>query len=151
MVNKFGSWSKPQEYNQVRATTDTETPHGDKDCDVNKLWFLLLLHQKSHSFFPHTCRPCYIHLPSIAHPFVVLQRSCEAHGLNELCEGPDFFLAVLGCLLHTAELTNETERKTVRREWQKGERGDDSKVSGSVRDDNARKNARDPKEGTVRG
>lgn len=53
---------------------------------------------------------------SITHPFVVFQRSSEAHCLDELCEGADFFLAearssVLRRLPHTAELTDDTREK----------------------------------------
>lgn len=50
--------------------------------------------------------------PTITHPFVVFERSSEAHGLNELCESPDFFLGVLGRLLHVAELRDEKQKNS---------------------------------------
>lgn len=65
--------------------------------------------------------PC---TPSMTHPFVVFERSSEAHGLNELCEGADFFLCVLGCLLHAVELTEkEGERQWGKDDWIKTSKG----------------------------
>lgn len=53
--------------------------------------------------------PLHVHSPlsTITHPFVVFERPSEAHGLDELGEGPDLLLCVLGRLLHIVELTDD--------------------------------------------
>ena len=50
---------------------------------------------------------------SITHPFVVLERSCEAHGLDELGEGSYLLIRVLGRLLHVTKLQDHKQRRTI--------------------------------------
>lgn len=75
----------------------------------------------------HPPLSCF-HLFIKTHPFVVFEGSGEAHGLNEFREGPDFFLCVLGSLLHIVELTDDKpESSEGEVEWG-GERGGDRKL-----------------------
>lgn len=50
---------------------------------------------------------------SITHPFVVFERPGEAHGLDELGEGSDLLLCVLGRLLHITELQDHKHRHGI--------------------------------------
>lgn len=63
--------------------------------------YVLTFHRKKVSLLYITIFDvAYFTLTQITHPFVIFERSCEAHGLDELCKCPDFFLCVLGGLLH---------------------------------------------------
>lgn len=44
------------------------------------------------------------------HPFIVFERSREAHRLDELCEGADLLLRVLTRLLHVTELKDKKKK-----------------------------------------
>lgn len=54
-------------------------------------------------------------LSTITHPFVVFERPSEAHGLDELGEGPNLLLCVLGRLFHIVELTDDKWKSSERR------------------------------------
>lgn len=46
------------------------------------------------------------------HPFIVFERSREAHRLDELCEGADLLVRVLMRLLHVTELKDKKKKRS---------------------------------------
>lgn len=71
--------------------------------------------------FTHQMKPNHHHLlvfsPRLTrlfctHPFIVFERSREAHRLDELCEGTDLLVRVLMRLLHVTELKDKKKKRS---------------------------------------